>query len=52
MRNVADINQWICREQNQIGPFPDFNRSLRIVPAQEVSGIDRGRDYLQTDLPC
>ena len=25
MRNVADINQWICIEQNQVGPFPHFN---------------------------
>src|SRR5207302_3376004 len=42
-RNVADIDQWIGVEQNQIGPFPHFNRALSIFPAQEVSGIDRGR---------
>jgi len=43
VRNVADINQWICLEQNQIGPFPHLNGALSIFPAQEVSGIDRGR---------
>jgi hypothetical protein len=32
MRNVADINQWICLEQNQIGPFPHFNGTLSIFP--------------------